>query len=206
MYLNAWKYATWKCWLPWWDSMVSDSHSRTSDKCHDGANVCFLFTEPLVSTCKTHLYMIRTNDKIQLIVSRQTCPMGFSAYPAFMRSKSGRLSHAGCADKTTIWARRFRETDDFKTFNNFETYFLVWRCLILNMAHLLKRKFACQDAITFSFNIYPQLFLQEIAILFIYYLFSWFIRFNRLWKWKAFYTVWHFPFFSVVPTLEMSCR
>lgn len=49
--------------------MVSDFHSRTSDKCHDGANVCSLFTEPLVSTCKTHLYMIRTNDKIWLIVS-----------------------------------------------------------------------------------------------------------------------------------------
>lgn len=41
----------------------------------------------------------------------------------------------------------------------------------------------------FSFNIkkvfyliYPQMFLQEIAILFIYYLFSWFIKFNRLCK------------------------
>lgn len=41
----------------------------------------------------------------------------------------------------------------------------------MNVVDLLERKFACQDDIRVSFNIYPQLFLQEIAILFIYYLF-----------------------------------
>lgn len=47
---------------------------------------------------------------------------------------------------------------------------------------------------------------------FIYLLFiSRFIRFNRLWKWKAFHTIWQTPkqisfFPSAVHTLEMSCR
>lgn len=36
----------------------------------------------------------------------------------------------------------------------------------------MRRKFACQDGIRFILiYIYPQMFLQEIAILFIYYLF-----------------------------------
>lgn len=79
----------------------------------------------------------------------------------------------------------------------------AWGCLVLNVAHLLRRKFACQDAITLLFNIkkifysiYPQMFLQEIAILFIYYLFSWFIRFNRLCNEKVFLCLmlFFFPF------------
>lgn len=40
----------------------------------------------------------------------------------------------------------------------------------MNVVDLLERKFACQDYISFLL-IYPQMFLQEIAILFIYYLF-----------------------------------
>lgn len=62
------------------------------------------------------------------------------------------------------------EMADFKTFNKFETYFYM------EIPHFEYGSFS-EEEICLSrwyqiyFNIYPQMFLQEIAILFIYYLF-----------------------------------
>lgn len=69
-------------------------------------------------------------------------------------------------------ARHFKATDDsgFRIFNNFATYFCM------EMPHfecgwLIGEEICLSRWYQFSFNIHPQLFLQEIAILFIYYLF-----------------------------------
>lgn len=62
-----------------------------------------------------------------------------------------------------------------------------------------------------SFNIYPQLFLQEIAVLFIYYLFIGLLDLIDLENEKPFFFMWQtleeFPFsLSIVYKLEMSSR
>lgn len=59
----------------------------------------------------------------------------------------------------------------------------------------------------FSFNIYPQLFLQEIAILFIYYLFLGLLDFIDFENEKPFIPYdRQISFLSIVHTLEMSNR
>lgn len=59
----------------------------------------------------------------------------------------------------------------------------------------------------FSFNIYPQMFLQEIAILFIYYLFLGLLDLIDFGNEKPFkpYDIFHFSLLYT-HTLEMSCR
>lgn len=111
-----------------------------------------------------------------MTVSRQTCVIVFLSLLIFytrMNRKLRVVSHQiDYAAKMMCRARRFKETADlgFKSLNNFATYFCM------EMPHfeygwLIGEEICLSRWYQFSFNIYPQLFLQEIAILFIYYLF-----------------------------------
>lgn len=68
-----------------------------------------------------------------------------------------------------IWGKG-REMADFKTFNKFETYFYM-EIPHFEYGSFIEEEICLSRWYQIYFNIYPQMFLQEIAVLFIFYLF-----------------------------------
>ena len=126
-----------------------------------------------------------------MTVSRQTCQIVFPPYEPRIETYLTQY-RLHCQDDVLNQAIQWKDS----------TFLIILQLnFCMEMPHfeyswLIGEEICLSRLDQFSFNIHPQLFLQEIAILFIYLLFIyWFNRLNRLWKWNAFHTIWQtFPF------------